>query len=68
MGVLLGKFVGLELVLVAVDGEHDAGGMINQIIKGYYNFEIGQYLQILFGIQLLEYLLFAALAFPVERS
>jgi len=40
--------------------------MIAQSIMGYHDFEVGRYLQLLFGLQLPEYLLFAALAFAVH--
>ena len=41
-------------------------GMLAQVILGYHDFEIGLYLQILFGLQLPEYLLFALLALVVH--
>ena len=62
----LGKFLGLGLVLAAAMVSMTAVGMITQVLEGYYNFELGQYAQILFGLQLPEYLLFAMLAFLVH--
>ena len=61
----VGKFLGLALVIVALMAVVTLVGVLNQVIRGYYDFQIGQYLQILFGVQLLEFLLFAALAFAV---
>jgi ABC-type transport system involved in multi-copper enzyme maturation permease subunit len=63
---LLGKFLGLGLVLVAFTLLQMAAGMLAQLIMGYRDFEIGLYLKILFGLQLPEYLLFALLALVVH--
>jgi len=63
--LFLGKFLGLTVVLVALMAVVMLVGVLRQVISGYHDFQIGQYLQILFGIQLLEFLLFAALAFAV---
>jgi len=62
----LGKYLGLGLVLAALMACLTAAGMIAQSIMGYHDFEVGRYLQLLFGLQLPEYLLFAALAFAVH--
>jgi hypothetical protein len=59
----LGKFVGLGLVLAALMVSMTAVGMITQVIAGYDDFQLGQYAQILLGLQLPEYLLFAVLVF-----
>ena len=61
-----GKFLGLAFMLAAFMLAMTAAGMLAQVITGYYNFEIGLYLKVLFGLQLPEYLLFAALAFLVH--
>jgi len=66
--LFLGKFLGLTLVLVALMAVVTLVGLLRQVIGGYHDFQIGQYLQILFGIQLLEFLLFAALAFTVVAA
>ncbi|MGH7460791.1 MAG: ABC transporter permease, partial [Longimicrobiales bacterium] len=63
--LFLGKFLGLTLVISALLAVVTLVGLLAQVFKGYHNFQIGQYLQILFGVQLLEFLLFAALAFVV---
>jgi hypothetical protein len=41
-------------------------GMLVQARMGYHDFEIGLYLKILFGLQLIDYLLFAMLALVVH--
>lgn len=63
---LLGKLLGLGLVLIALMALLAAAGMLAQAILGHQDFEIGLYLTALFGLQLPEYLLFAVLAFAVH--
>jgi len=63
--VFLGKYVGLGLVLATLMACLTAAGMIAQAIMGYHDFEVGRYVQLLFGLQLPEYLLFTVLAFGV---
>ena len=41
-------------------------GVLAQMRMGYFDFEIGLYLRILFGIQLIDYILFAVLVFVVH--
>ncbi len=60
--LFLGKFLGLGLILVVWLSLLMATGMLMQVNFGYYDFEIGLYLQTLFGLQLIDYLLFALLA------
>jgi ABC-type transport system involved in multi-copper enzyme maturation permease subunit len=62
----LGKFLGLSLILVVWMALLTAAGVLGQMRMGYFDFEIGLYLRILFGIQLIDYLLFAALVFAVH--
>jgi ABC-2 type transport system permease protein len=64
--LLLGKFLGLSLVLVVFLALLTLAGVLVQVILGYQKFEIGLYLKILFGLQLAEYLLFAWLALVVQ--
>jgi ABC-type transport system involved in multi-copper enzyme maturation permease subunit len=66
--LVIGKFLGLALVLVVLMAVMTAVGVVRQVISGYYDFRFGQYLQILFGIQLLEFLLFAVLAFAIVAA
>jgi ABC-2 type transport system permease protein len=63
---LLGKFLGLGLVLAVFTALQAMAGMAAQAILGYQNFEIALYLKILFGLQLSEYFLFALLALLVH--
>ncbi len=60
------KLGALMLVLALLNFVILVCGVLMQALKGYYNFEIGLYLQELFGIRLLDYLLFAALAMFVQ--
>ena len=62
----LGKFLGLGLVLAAFMVSLTAAGMLTQTLMGYRDFQIGLYLQILFGLQLPEYLLLAVLVLLVH--
>jgi ABC-type transport system involved in multi-copper enzyme maturation permease subunit len=63
---LLGKFLGLALVLAAWMAILTLAGIIIQLRMGYHHFELGLYLKVLFGLQLPEYLLFALLALVVQ--
>ncbi len=56
-----GKYFGLASMLAAYMVAVMLAGMTAQLIMGYYDFQIGLYLQILFGLQLPEFLLFAML-------
>ncbi|HEU5022743.1 MAG TPA: hypothetical protein VFT60_12660 [Bryobacteraceae bacterium] len=58
-----GKFLGLSLVLVVWMALVAAAGVLGQMRLGYYHPEIGLYLKILFGLQLVDYILFALLVF-----
>jgi ABC-type transport system involved in multi-copper enzyme maturation permease subunit len=64
--LFLGKFLGLGLVLVAWLALLMAAGMLAQRAMGYRDLDVGLYLQVLFGLQLPEYLLFALLALVVH--
>ena len=63
---VLGKYLGLALILVVFLGIQMAAGMLAQTILGYHDFAIGLYVKVLFGLQLPEYLLFAMLALVVH--
>ena len=65
-GPLLGKFLGLSLVLALFMALLTSAGILAQVIIGYHDFEIGLYLTTLFGLQLPEYLLFALLMLVVH--
>ena len=64
--LLAGKYLGLALVLATLMGAVTAAGMLAQALMGHHDFRPVTYLQILFGLQLPEYLLFAVLAFLVH--
>ncbi len=61
-----GKFAALVLVLVTLQAILMASGLIAQLAGGYFHLEIGLYLRILFGLELADYLLLAALAMLVH--
>ena len=64
--LLLGKYLALGLLLVVWMALVTAAGVLIQVEMGYFDFEIGLYLQILFGLQLIDYLLFALLVFVLH--
>jgi ABC-2 type transport system permease protein len=64
--LVLGKFLGLALVLVGWMALLVAAGVLFQMRMGYFLFELGLYLRILFGLQLVDYLLFALLVLVVH--
>ncbi len=64
--LFFGKYLGLGLVLSTFIAILTLAGVLTQALKGYYHFEIEQYLLLLFGFQLPEYLLFAMLAFAIQ--
>jgi ABC-type transport system involved in multi-copper enzyme maturation permease subunit len=63
---ILGRFLGLGLILVVWMALLTLAGVLVQIRMSYGEFEIGLYLRVLFGLQLPEYLLFALLALVVQ--
>lgn len=64
--LLTGKFLGVVLIIVAWMVLLMAGGIGMQLGMDYDKLEIGLYLQVLFGLQLVDYLLFALLALMVH--
>ncbi|MCE6989801.1 ABC transporter permease [Dyadobacter sp. CY323] len=64
--LFLGKFFGIALVLALFMAMLTVAGVLSQVILGYQHFEIVLYLKILFGFQLIEYLIFALLAVVVH--
>jgi len=61
-----GKLLGLSLILVLLQALLMTAGILTQAAMGYYDFEVGLYLRVLFGLQLSNYLLFAVLALAVH--
>jgi ABC-type transport system involved in multi-copper enzyme maturation permease subunit len=64
--MVVGKLLGLALMLAAFMALLALAGILVQLRVGAADVEVGRYLQILFGFQLTEYLLFAVLAFVVH--
>lgn len=64
--LLAGKLLGLAFMIIAWLLIMMACGIAMQLNLGYHRSQPGLYLQTLFGFQLLEYLLFAILAFAVH--
>jgi ABC-type transport system involved in multi-copper enzyme maturation permease subunit len=63
---LTGRFVALLGMLVLLQTAFMVAGIILQALQGYTHFEIGVYLELLFGIKLVDYFLLAALAMAVQ--
>lgn len=61
-----GKLLALCVTLVVLHTVLMGAGMLAQGMQGYYDFKAGLYLQILFGLQLPDYFLFAVLALFVH--
>ena len=64
--LLLGRLLALGLVIFAVQGLMMAAGLAVQTYLGYTDVEPDLYIGMLFGLQLADYALFAALAFAVH--
>jgi ABC-2 type transport system permease protein len=64
--LILGKFLGLGLLLFVLIALQIAAGIVAQTILGHDELEIGLYVTTLLGLTLPEYLLFAALALAVH--
>jgi ABC-type transport system involved in multi-copper enzyme maturation permease subunit len=64
--LLAGRFLALAAVLLAVQAVLMGSGVLLQTLQGYHRYELGLYVQILFGIKLVDYLLLAALAMAVH--
>lgn len=63
---LLGRYIGLALMLAAFYALLAASGIVTQLIARHYDFELGLYAKVLFGLQLPDYLLFAMLAMAIH--
>ena len=63
---LLGRFLALVSIVVLFQIAFLIGGVLLQVLHGYYNFEFGIYLRILFGFKLVELVLLAAFAMTVH--
>ncbi|AHG92628.1 Peptidase M1 membrane alanine aminopeptidase (plasmid) [Gemmatirosa kalamazoonensis] len=63
---LLGRFLALVGMLVALQAVLMGAGVLLQALRGYHRYELGVYLELLFGIKLVDYVLLAALAMAVH--
>ena len=63
---VVGKLLGLTLVLVAFASLMTAAGILVQLTRGFRDVDLGLYLAALFGLQLPEHLLVAVLALAVH--
>jgi len=61
-----GKLLGLWGFVVALHGLVLLIGVLTQVQRGHFDFDFGLYLQILFGLELIESLTFALLALSVH--
>ena len=64
--MMLGRFLALVVMLVALQATFMATGLLLQTIQGYHQYEIALYLKILFGVALIHWLLIAVLAMAVH--
>ncbi len=63
---MLGRFLAFVAMLATLQAVLMGAGMVLQALRGYYRFEIGVYLELLFGVKLVDYVLLAALAMAVH--
>jgi ABC-2 type transport system permease protein len=63
---LLGRFLALVVIIVMFQMAAMAGGILIQALQGYYNFEIGLYLRVVFGLKLADYVLLGALSMTLH--
>jgi ABC-type transport system involved in multi-copper enzyme maturation permease subunit len=62
----LGKFLGLTLLLVVWQALLTTAGVLTQARMDYNKFEVGLYLKVMFGLQLIDYVLFALPALVIH--
>ncbi|HEU4628118.1 MAG TPA: M1 family aminopeptidase [Gemmatimonadaceae bacterium] len=63
---LLGRFLALAAMLVALQAVLMAAGVLLQALQGYHRFELGLYVRMLFGLTLAGYVLTAVLAMTIH--
>jgi len=63
---LLGRFVALVAMLVTLQAVLMGAGVLLQALRGYPHYELPVYLELLFGVKLVDYVLLAALAMAVH--
>jgi len=64
--VLLGRFLALVTIIMTFHAGFMLGGVLLQALHGYYDFELGLYVRVLFGLSLADHVLLAALAMTVH--
>lgn len=64
--IVVGKFAGLSLFIVTLQLVMLCSGVLVQAVWEQYNFALSVYARVLFGFQLVHYLLVAVLAFAVH--
>ena len=63
---MLGRFLALVAMLATLQAVLMGAGVVLQAMRGYYRFELDVYLELLFGIKLVDYVLLAVLAMTVH--
>jgi hypothetical protein len=63
---LFGRFLALIAMLMMCLVAAIVGGILIQAFQGYYNFEPGLYLRVVFGLNLADYVVFAVLAMTIH--
>ncbi|MGH7576156.1 MAG: ABC transporter permease/M1 family aminopeptidase [Longimicrobiales bacterium] len=63
---LLGRFLALVVMIVMFQAAAMVGGLLIQALQGYYHFELGLYLRVVFGLKLADYVILAALAMTIH--
>lgn len=63
---LLGRFLALVAIIVMFQFAFMIGGILLQVLHGYYEFELGLYIGILFGMNLPGYILLAVWAMTLH--
>ncbi|HEU4699541.1 MAG TPA: hypothetical protein VFS40_10200 [Gemmatimonadales bacterium] len=64
--VLLGRCLALVAMLVTLQAVLMGAGVLLQTLRGWHRYELPVYLELLFGIKLVDYVLLAALAMAVH--
>ncbi|MCR9287769.1 M1 family aminopeptidase [Saprospiraceae bacterium] len=60
------KFIAIILIQITLLSLIMFGGILTQFFKGYYEFEIGQYIIELFGVNLIHFIIWAMLAMLIQ--
>ena len=63
---LLGRFLSLAVILTALQVVFMVAGLLLQALQGYHHFELGLYFRLLFGMNLVGYVLLGALAMTIH--